>query len=358
MREIHNRNHAERVLFGLFLWVALVSVFLPSTARAVGLQPQGINLGATSFYDGFGRNEEGFTYLAYLQWGHAETINGRSYLGNVEPDKPIQYVLEPRIDVFVLINQLVYTLPYELFGDYAHVGINFMLPMILFDSTSNPDPPSNLIQDNGFGLGDITFGPLLQFRPIMAFDRPFFTHRIEFNITAPTGKYDPSLDINQSSNFTSLIPSWALTLLYLPRCELSARFSYLYNFKNLNPTLGYILRNQLQNPPKIKHAQAGQSGWVNFAASFEFPDTFHFGVNGYYFMQFNLDIWQMADGSSNPGDQRFNDYGKVTIFGIGPGAMWSITEENKVFANVYFQLVADNMAKNDHVINLRYIHSF
>ncbi|MBN1654919.1 MAG: transporter [Deltaproteobacteria bacterium] len=358
MREIYKRNPTEIVLFGLALWVALVSAFLPSSARAVGLQPQGINLGATSFYDGFGRNEEGFTYLAYLQWGHAETINGRSYLGKVQPDKPIQYVLDPTINAFVLINQLVYTLPYELFGDSAHAGINFMIPMILFDATSNPNPPSNLIQDNGFGLGDITFGPMLQFRPVMAFGRPFFTNRIEFNITAPTGKYDPSKDINQSSNFTSLIPSWAVTLLYLPHCELSARFSYLYNFKNLNPTLGYILRNQLENPPQIRYAQAGQAGWVNFAASFEFPETFHFGVNGYYFMQFNLDLWQMADGTSNPGDMSFNDYGKVTIFGIGPGAMWAIDEPNKVFANVYFQLIADNTAKNDFVINLRYIHSF
>jgi hypothetical protein len=363
MREIYKRKHIRRVLCGVAVWVVFVSVFLPSAARAVGLEPAGINLGATSFYDGFGRNEGGFTYLAYLQWAHAERINGRNIAvpGQpqpvVKPSQELPFVQNPKINVFVFINQLVYTLPYKLFGDRAYMGINFMLPMILFDATSSSTPPSNLIKANGFGLGDITFGPLLQFRPVILGGRPFFSNRLEFNITAPTGKYDPAKDINQSSNFTSLIPSWAATLLYLPRCELSARFSFLYNFKNVRPPLGYLLRNNLQNPPKIDYAQAGQAAWVNFATSVEFPRTFHFGVNGYYFMQFNLDLWQESNGPSHDG-QKYNDFGKVQIFGIGPGIMWAINEPNKVFVNGYFQLIADNMAKNDYVINLRWIHGF
>jgi hypothetical protein len=357
MREFQIKKYTNSLLCGVTVWIALVTAVLPSSARAAGLEPAGINLGATSFYDGFGRNEGGFTYLAYLQWAHSERINGASVNLKAVPDKALPFVQEPNINVFVLINQMVYTLPDKLFGDFAHLAINFMLPMILFDATSSSTPPSNLIKSNGFGLGDITFGPLMQFRPLILNGRPFFSHRLEFNITAPTGKYDPSKDINQSTNFTSLTPSWALTLLYLPGCELSARFSYLYNFKNLSPTLGYILRNKLQNPPKIEYAQAGQAGWVNFAASFEFPRTFHFGVNGYYFTQFNLDLWQEVSGESHDG-QRYNDFGKVQILGLGPGIMWAINEPNKVFVNTYVQLIANNMAKNDFVINLRYIHSF
>jgi hypothetical protein len=44
--------------------VALTCASAPAEAPAANLEPAGINLGFTSFYDGFGRNEEGFTYLA------------------------------------------------------------------------------------------------------------------------------------------------------------------------------------------------------------------------------------------------------------------------------------------------------
>ena len=43
---------------------------------AVNQEPAGINLGATSFYDGFGRNEEGFTYLVYGQYARSREITG------------------------------------------------------------------------------------------------------------------------------------------------------------------------------------------------------------------------------------------------------------------------------------------
>jgi hypothetical protein len=99
-------------------------------------------------------------------------------------------------------------------------------------------------------------------------------------------------------------------------CRCRTWLHYLYNFKNVRPALGRLYSNQV--PPPVESAQAGQAGWINFASSYEIFRSFHLGANGYYFHQFNLDLWEMLDGTSNPG-LSFADGGKQRIFGIGPG---------------------------------------
>lgn len=333
----------------LAAWLVSSLLLLPSGARAANLQPAGINLGGTSFLDGFGRNQGGFTYLAYFQWAMARAIND-------DDGEPQPYFNEPSIDVFVLINQLAYTVPQGLFDDAAHAGMNFLVPVIMFDSSFAPAPPFPGVQlkDNGIGIGDLTLGPFLQFRPIEAGGRAVFSHRFEIDLIAPIGKYDPDIDINQSSNFVSIVPHWAATVLPLPGLELSARLHYLYNFANVRPALGRLYG--LQVPPAVKSAQAGQAGWVNFAASYEILEGFRLGANGYYFHQLNLDLWRMQDGSSNPGVQ-FADTGKARLFALGPGVMWAPADHDKLFANFYFQTMAYNQPQAN-VLNLRWVHGF
>jgi hypothetical protein len=332
------------------------AVLWPAVSRAANQEPAGINLGSTSFLDGFGRNEEGFTYLNYLQYGMARSIRG-------DDGKPLPYFNDPKIDAFAFVNQLIYVLPEKLFNDSAHIGIDFILPVVAFNTSFAPPPPAPGFQlkDNGFGLGDLTFGPLLQFRPIIADGRPVFSARAEFDVIAPIGSYDPEKDINQSSNFVSLNPYCAVTVLPLPHLELSVRFNYLYNFKNWRPALG---RNYgLSTAPDpgliggvVRSAQAGQAGWANFAASFEFLSGLHAGVNGYYFQQFNLDLYEMQDGSSNAGTG-FGDSGLASILAIGPGALWEFAAHDKLFANVYFQTAVHNLA-HFTVFNLHWVHGF
>ena len=213
-------------------------------------EPAGINLGSTSFLDGFGRNEEGFIYLNYLQYGRARSINGNN-------GRPLPYFNDPKIDAFVLVNQVVYVLPEKLFDDSAHLGIDFILPVVAFDTSFAPAPPAPGVQlkDNGIGVGDLTFGPLIQFRPIVVDSRPVFSTRVEFDVIAPIGSYDPEKDINQGANFASLNPNWAVTVLPLAHLELSARFNYLYNFKNWRPALGRYY--SLAGAPPVRSAQAG-----------------------------------------------------------------------------------------------------
>ena len=338
-----------RLILACTLGLACVASWA-APARAANQEPAGINLGFTSFFDGFGRNEEGFTYLTYFQYARILSI-----ADNEGDDLP--YFNNPEINALVWLNQIVYVLPYELFGGSAHVGIDFIVPLVGFITSFDPPPPAPgfALKDNGLGLGDITFGPLLQFRPIIAGGRPVFSHRFEIDVIAPTGKYDPEVDLNQGSNFTSINPYWAATVLPLPHLELSFRLHYLYNFKNERPALGRLY--SLEQPPAVERSQAGQAGWVNFAASYEILHDFHVGVNGYYFTQFNLDLYEMHDGSSNQGI--FNtDLGKASFLGIGPGLMWSVSEHDKLFANFYKQTAVRNWARADFIVNLRWIHGF
>ena len=342
-------TRARALLTCLALALAL-PVLRPGHARAANQEPAGINLGFTSFFDGFGRNEEGFTYLTYLQVARMTSI------ADDEGD-PLPYFNDPEINAAVWLNQLVYVLPYALFGDSAHVGIDFILPVVGFSTRFDPPPPAPgfALKDNGVGLGDVTFGPLLQFRPIFAGGRPIFSQRFEVDVIAPTGKYDPEKDLNQGANFTSLNPYWAATVLPLPHLEISARLHYLYNFPNERPALGRLY--SLQVPPQVERARAGQAAWVNFATSYEVLHDFHVGLNGYYFAQLNLDWYQMHDGSTNQGI--FNtDLGKASFLGIGPGLMWSVDEHDKLFANFYTQTGVRNWPKADLIVNLRFIHGF
>lgn len=324
------------------------------TANAANQEPAGLNLGSTSFFDGFGRNEEGFTYLVYAQWASSRSIMD-------ETGNPAPFFTDPKIDVFALVNQLAYTLPEELFDDSAHLGLNFILPFVAFDTSFQIRPPGVVaLNHTRPGFGDLTFGPFLQFRPVMAGGRAVFSNRIELDLIVPIGQYDPYKDISQGSNFTSLNPSWALTVLPLPHLEISARLNYLYNFKNYKPAIGSQLYS-LTVPPPVRSSQAGQAGWVNFAASYELFPTFHLGVNGYYFMQFNLDLYEMQDGSSGSGGSRlgepnFYDKGKASVLGIGPGLLWEAGRE-KLFANLYFQPVVYNRAQS-RVLNLHWVHPF
>lgn len=326
-----------------------------STASAANLQPAGINLGGTSFFDGFGRNEGGFTYLTYLQYAMLRSINGTLIAGG-DGGEPLPVFADPKIDVFVWLNQLAYTIPDGLFGDSAHAGFNFVLPIVAFDTSFGPPRPGALatLTDNGVGLGDLTFGPFIQFAPTMVNGLPMFSHRIELDVIAPIGAYDPTVDINQSANFVSLVPNWAATVIPLPGWEVSARLHYLYNFENHRPAFGRFY--SLQNPPAIDGARAGQAGWVNFATSYEIFQDFHLGANGYYFHQFNLDKWELLDGTSEPG-LRFHDTGKRRILSIGPGVLWSVGEHEKLFANVYFPVLSEHGPEGT-LFNLRWVHGF
>ena len=293
--------------------------------------PAGINLGSTSFYDGMGKTDPGWSILYYARLNHFTAIKDSS--GH---DSPL--FVNPRIDAIINTVQATYNLPISVPG--GAVAINAEIPII--DFRSHFDPPGLVLHDNGFNLGDLTFGPLYQAKPIMVDGRPVFSWRVEIDFIAPIGGFDQSRDINQSSGFWSINPFISATVLPLPKWEISARFHYIYNFstsRGANPPLipGFTFRN----------GQAGQAGWINFASSYEIAKGIRPGVNGFWLQQFTDD---RTNGVIVPNT-------RVEQLYLGPGLSWEVNPENTVNFNVYLPVSAKNVPAGPE-FNFQYIHPF
>jgi hypothetical protein len=336
----------KRPLLGLaaLAWLVIAGWPMPSLASNQGRV--GVNLGATSFMDGFGRPTEGFTYQGYLTYALGRSINDLN--GN-----EVKAFVDPQIDSFNFTNQLSYYFPTTWFGDAVRPAVNFLWPLVVFNTSFGAGGPS--LKDNGIGLGDLTMGPMLQFKPIMSGDRPVFSHRMELDLIAPIGKYDPSKSINQGSNFVSISPSWAITVVPLPGFEISTRLHYIYNMNNNRPVGAPTDPANPPNKLEIDSAQGGQAFFFNYAASYEIFKTVHIGASGYFLTQLTADKYTLKDGTKKDGVALGE--GKTQLLGIGPGAFWEPAKTDKLFANVYFQPIAKSRTQNTS-FGLRWVHSF
>lgn len=159
-------------------------------------QPSGINLGGTSFYDGFA-GPPGLSHLTYLKFSSASSIRGNSGKENSAFD-------DPKISVVTLINQLSYYSP-ETIGGGAHLGWSLLVPVVSLDGDFGDKGVK--LKDNATGMGDITLGPQVQFDPIVdVHGRPVFVQRLALDVILPVGKYDAHKDLNPGSNYYSINP--------------------------------------------------------------------------------------------------------------------------------------------------------
>jgi hypothetical protein len=215
--------------------------------------PAGINLGSSSFYDGFGGTDPGWTSLNYLRWNALTSIKDGS--GHNSP-----LFVDPCIDVVSTLFHAVYVPPIQL--PNGAIAFEALLPIVDFQSRFNPI--AAVLHDDGLGAGDMTFGAAYQSKPILLGNQSVLSWRVDLDFTAPTGRFDGNKDLNQGSDFWSLEPYFAMTLLPVPKWEVSARFNYIYNFATSHGS----------DPPQIPGftfhgGQAGQAGWINFASSYE-----------------------------------------------------------------------------------------
>lgn len=301
--------------------------------QASTYQPAGINLGATTFNDGFGRMDPGWTSIQLLQFKH----NTRFYTNTGAQSSAFK---DAQLNAFVWMPQLAYTSPIQVLG--GALGFTAMLPVTSLNAHStefNPYAPTLTARS---GFGDITFGPYLQMAPVIHNGRPVFVQRFEFDVIAPTGAYDPNKLVNPSSGFWSLNPYWSATMLPTPDTEVSVRMHYLYNMKNTNPGI-----NNPYQVPGIVNFQAGQAVWANFTASYKLLPSLNVGLNGFWFRQITDD---RVNGAGQPAARTLN-------LSLGPGAEWTIDHKNFVFVNLYFPVVERNTYSGTHM-NLRWIHAF
>jgi anthranilate 1,2-dioxygenase (deaminating, decarboxylating) large subunit len=270
-----------------------------------------VNLGFTSFMDGGPPAGPGFYFAEYIQYYTAdELVDGPPF--------------DPELDVWISLSQFIYQSDRPiLFG--GKWGLDVIVPVVSFDAVS-------LLDDNGTGVGDILVGPYLQWDPIMGANGPKFMHRVELQTIWPTGKYDDDKGLNPGNNHFSFNPYWAGTYFFTPKLTASWRLHYLWNDEN----------------DDTDH-QAGQAVHANFAASYELiPKKLRAGVNGYYFKQVSS---SEDNGSTTVGDP------KEQVLGIGPGVMYSFSQNDHLFFNAYFETSVKNRPEGDR-FQVRWVHHF
>lgn len=321
----------RHLAFALLLSLAAIPAWAQQVPQTVQLT-NGLNTGGTSFLDGFTSTEPGWAIVQYARYSHLDAINDAH-------GDDVPAFRDPRIDSSLLLTQFVYATRYKPFGGV--LGFTALLPFVNLDASFAAESPVHL-RDNGFGLGDVTFGPYLQMLPTMRDGRPVFVQRFEFDAIAPVGKFDRDRDLNQSSGYWSLVPSWAFTVLPTPEWEISARLNYVYNFRadkaaNVPPLEGFRFRN----------GQAGDAAWINFATSYALTPAFRLGVNGYY-------LTQLRDNRTN--GERVAD-SKQSQFYLGPGVSWRIDAHNLFNANLYLPVEVKNAASGNN-INFMFVHVF
>lgn len=285
--------------------VGLVLVLLLTPSAWAFDQPF-VNLGLTSFMDGAPPAGPGFYFTEYVMYWTA--------------DKLVDGPPNAKLDVWASINQFIYqsNTPVLLGGKW---GIDVILPLVSFESSplSNAD-----------GLGDLLVGPYLQWDPIMGANGPIFMHRVEFQMLLPTGTNDEDRSINPGSNFFSFDPYWAGTLFITPKWTADLRLHYLWNGENNDTNI-----------------QPGQAIHANFASSYELIEKkLRLGVNGYVFEQ--------VTGTRQADVQIADD---EHVFAIGPGALWSFSQNSHLFLNLYFESDAEYRPDGEKLV-VRFVHHF
>ncbi len=332
---------------------AAVLCFSATEAQAQSLPdvvkpPPSINLGSTSFYDGFGRTKPGLTILQYFRWTHDTQIN--DYNGIQNPK-----IVNPDLNVYPALTQFIVATKWHPFGGTA--GFSVLVPIVDQHSHVASNSPVQL-PNNGLGFGDIIAGPTYQSRfyfhkptgpaatanphsPGVA-PAPFFAWRTQVLVQIPNGKFNPADSLNQGSGYWALTPYVAATYIVKKRLEFSTRLHYAYNYTT----------NKIANPPPIPHltyvnGQAGQLVYGNFTTSYKFTRKAYFGANSYMVYQLSPD----KTNGVNVGHAR-----ESQIY-LGPGGGIDFSRKDTLNVNLYLQLEDHNTAAGPS-LQLLYIHRF
>jgi hypothetical protein len=296
--------------------LAMIAGMAPLPAAAA--ERGGINLGNTSFFDGLASRAPGCTYLQYIGHNDFKSYNGADGNKTASVDLNVTYFSQ----------QLACNTDVKFLGGV--LGWSAAVP-IAGKTFSSDQLPYSGFASSGAGLGDVKAGPYILFPPVMSNGRPVFAQGFEFDVIAPTGKFDEGKTFNPGNDYWSINPFWRATWLPAPQWEVSWRAHYIHNFDHT------VNAHKLLN---------GDGVWVNFTASRELFKDFYLGLNGYWLKQLNGD---RTDGVERPGTRQESLY-------IGPGFHYTLDPKNIINLNVYLPVTDVNAYSSGTQVNLMYIH--
>jgi anthranilate 1,2-dioxygenase (deaminating, decarboxylating) large subunit len=308
----------------LALAAAMALALGPGGARAYDLPL--VNLGATSFLDGLVPGPGLYLNVydqAYGARRFADKSGGRLPLPRQD------------IDVLAVLTQTYWVTPFKV-GD-GWLAFSAVLPVVPMITTDDGLGGAALSAQGG--VGDLFLGIAWQGAPVMGPDGPRFAQRLEFDVIAPVGAYDPDVAINPGGNAWSLNPHWDATYFVTPETSVSTRIHWLYTYTNDDPTVAY--------GPAAGSMKPGQAVHANLSVEQKVRPDLWLGLNGYALKQYTD---TRIDGADAPGRRE-------RVFAIGPGALYAVDDRTALFANLYVEAGAENRSQGMR-LNLRFAHRF
>jgi hypothetical protein len=295
--------------------------------------PKGLNLGSTSFFDGFARQDPGLSVIEYDRYENVDEIDGAN-------GKPNPLFKGTKIRVYVALTQAIYTSNWHPLG--GTFAFSAALPIVDYAQSSfAPSSPVKL-SNNGTNIGDLVWGPIYQSKVFKKNGRPIFVWRTQFIVSSPTGPVNRAVNINQGTGYWALNPYVTFSFLPTSKIEISNRLNYQYNMQG----------TEFSNPPPIPHltylnGQAGQIVYDNFTASYAVIKNLNVGVDGFVLFQINPD---KTNGQIVPGSRRNDLY-------VGPGLHYVFNAANQVNVNSYLRVINNNDSAGTK-LNVQFIHRF
>jgi hypothetical protein len=317
----------------VFLLMAFVLTGICGSPAQAFNQPP-LNLGLTDILDG-GVPGVGTFFTEYVQAYQSDEFKDKD--GNEIPGSP---------DVAFLLsmNQLVHVYKHKFLG--AHIGVDLLIPVVAISTTGSlptgaapPAPAFFPLSSNASVLGDIGFGPFLQWLDTKLLGRPF-VHRFELDFYFPTGQHDSQYVLNPGSNHWVIEPYYAFTWFLTPKFSTSWRIHYTFNTKNDDPFDGLQAAGVSEITP-------GQAFHFNYSFEYEFFKGFRGAVAGYY-------LKQTTEDDTNLGE--LND-SKEQVFAIGPAIHYFFSDKFSAGLKTQWETSVENRPEGN-ATTLRFTYLF
>jgi hypothetical protein len=255
----------------------LAFILWSGAAPADAFNQPPVNLCTTSFLDGGA--PPGFYYIDFLiatRGDQALDADGREILPGA------------RVDVLVNLNQFYWITGKRVLG--GTLALDLLVPVVA--------PTARGLSANTLGLGDLVIGPALHWDGGTLLGRPVF-HRVEVDVTFPTGKYDKAIAVNPGANLLTVEPYYSFVWFFRDKWETSWRVFYAVHGENDETKM---------KPGQLLHA--------NWAFSRRVAAKWRVGAAGY-------GLWQTTEDEANGvkvprSEERAYAAGPGLIY-LGPG---------------------------------------